>query len=297
MKKLTCGILALVLCLCISAALAQEEISVPEVAWTFEVSLTTLNSSALQLVNNDNLLDADYEPENLVKVTDVKRANATAVYMDETAAEALVDMFNAAKQITSYTYTTESGNQEEATFEEGMTLYLKSGYLSYGTQATAYANYLARNNNVDNGEVAKPGASEHQTGLCADILNADYAARATMTQDFQWTPEAQWMKENCTQFGFILRYGENAPASMGASFEPWHFRYVGRDAAWYITDKGITLEQFNSEALFAIAQFEGAGGNIDEQIAYEFAKQSAPPMSYVLDEYGEDGDAEVSLVF
>ena len=245
------------------------------------------------------MLEKDFEPDPLVKVTGVKRATSAAVYLEETAAKALTEMFNAAAAVTEYVYINENGKEKTATYNEetGMVLYLKSGYRSYGTQSTTYANYLARNNNVDDGYVAKPGTSEHQTGICADILNADYAGRPTMTQDFKWTPEAQWMKENCDTFGFILRFLEDKEDVTGIKFEPWHFRYVGKEIASYIMANGMTLEEFTEEAQEAVADFESRGGDVEEQLAYEYSRLNAPPESYVLDELGEDGDAEVSLVF
>jgi len=298
MKKLVCAILGMILCVCSTGAFASSPDG-PEVSWDFPVSLTDVQSEYTMLVNADNLLDKSFKPEPQMKVTGVKRATSAAVYLEKTAAEALKMMFDAAAQVTEYTYMGQDGKQKTATYsqEDGMVLYLKSGYRSYGTQATTYANYLDRNNGVDDGYVAKPGASEHQTGLCADILNADYAGRPTMTQDFKWQPEAQWMKENCADFGFILRYTEEAEQTTGIKFEPWHFRYVGENIAAYIMAKGITLEEFTEDANSAIEDFIARGGSVDEQIAYELNKANKPPESYVLDEYGEDGDAEVSLVF
>lgn len=297
MKKLVCVILSLVLWLSCSAAMAQQP-GVPEVSWDFPVPLTDVLSEYAMLVNGDHLLDKSFVPDPQVKVTGVKRATSAAVYLEETAAEALKLMFEAANQVTEYTYVGEDGKEKVAKFDEetGMVLFLKSGYRSYGTQATTYANYLDRNK-VDDGYVAKPGASEHQTGLCADILNEEYKGRPTMTQDFKWQPEAQWMKENCADFGFILRYTEEAEKTTGIKFEPWHFRYVGENIATYIMAKGITLEEFTEEAQAAVEDFYARGGDEDEQMAYEFVKLNSPPISYVLDEYGEDGDAEVSLAF
>ena len=272
------------------------------VRWTYPVSLGALQSPYLMLVNADNLLEKDYVPDPLVKVRSVKRATSAEVFLEQTAAHALEDMFEAAKLVTEYTYISvnSKGNEIEKTAEygeNGMTLFLKSGYRSYGTQQTTYTNYLARNNNVDDGYVAKPGSSEHQTGICADILNADYAGRDRMTQDFKWTAEAQWMKENCANFGFILRFMEDKEEKTGIKFEPWHFRYVGKEAAGYIMSMGLSLEEFKAEADFAVAEFVGKGGDIDAQVAFEISRLNAPPESVVLDEYGEDGDAEVSLIF
>lgn len=298
MKKLVFLVLALALCLSSACAMAQE-IVIPDVSWDFPVPLTDIQSEYAMLVNVDNLLEKNFVPDPQVKVTGVKRATSAAVYLEETAAEALKLMFEAASLVREYTYVTVDGKEKVAEYgeENGMVLYLKSGYRSYGTQATTYANYLSRNNNVDDGYVAKPGASEHQTGLCADILNAEYAGRPTMTQDFKWQPEAQWMKENCADYGFILRYTEEAEATTGIKFEPWHFRYVGENIATYIMAKGITLEEFTAEAQAALDDFIARGGDVDEQMEYEYKKLNMPPVSYVLDEYGEDGDAEVSLIF
>ncbi len=297
MKKLLCVLLcALMVAIC-SVACAME-IEIPDVSWDFPVSLTDIQSEYGMLVNADNVLDKNYKPTTQTKVTGVKRATSAAVYLEETAAEALKAMFLAASEVTEYTYITENGTQATAQYgENGMVLYLKSGYRSYGTQATTYANYLDRNNNVDDGYVAKPGTSEHQTGLCADILNADYAGRPTMTQDFKWEPEAQWMKENCDEFGFILRYTEEAEETTGIKFEPWHFRYVGKNMAKYIMGKGITLEEFTVQANEAMEEFVSRGGSVEEQLEYEYKKLNMPPASYLLDAYGEDGDIEVSLVY
>lgn len=296
MKKLVCAILTLML-LMGSFAFA-EEIERPAVAWDFGVPLSDVLSDYALLVNRDNMLDKSFKPTPLVKVKGVKRATSTAVEMQETAAEALVEMFNAAKLVFEYNYTTSSGKAATATYDEnGMVLYLKSGYRNYGTQATVHANYLARNNNVDDGYSAPAGASEHQSGLAADILNADYASRSRMTQDFEWTPEAQWMKENCADFGFILRYTKNAEDITKTAYEPWHFRYVGESIAEYVMGREITFEAFVEESQAAYERFLSAGGDVDAWLAYEMAHLNKPPQSNVLDAEDETGDHEVSLGF
>lgn len=295
MKKLVCLTLVLLLSLILSASLAEE--SVPEVMWDFPVPLCEIKSEYAILVNEENLLDQSYVPSPLVKVKDIKRATSASVQLQETAANALKDMFGGALLVTEYTYTNEKGKQKLKEYGTGgMVLYLKSGYRSYGTQATTYANYLARNNNVDDGYVAKPGASEHQTGICADILNEDYAGRSRMTQDFKYTPEAQWMKENCAEYGFILRFTEEGEAKTGIKFEPWHFRYVGKTIAEYIMENDMTLEEFTAEAQAAYDDFIERGGDEQKWLKYEQKKLNTP-LSYVLEECDEVGDAEVSLVY
>lgn len=295
MKKLVCLTLVLLLCLSLCASLAEE--IAPEITWDFPVPLCEIKSEYAILVNAENLLDQSYVPKPLIKVKNIKRATSASVQLQETAAEALKSMFNEALLVTEYTYTNEKGKEKLAEYGSGgMVLYLKSGYRSYGTQTTTYANYLARNNNVDDGYVAKPGASEHQTGICADILNEDYAGRSRMTQDFKYTPEAQWMKENCAEFGFILRFTEEGEAETGIKFEPWHFRYVGKPMAEYIMEKGMTLEEFTQEAQAAYDDFIARGGDEQAWLRYEQKKMNMP-LSYVLEECDEAGDAEVSLVY
>ena len=277
-----------------SLAMGGTKVEEPEVRWTYGVSLTALQSPYLILVNEQNPLDKTYEPSPLVKMSSVKRATSATIYLQEACARAVEDMFNAALEVREYTYTTVNSKGEEtehtASYPDGMVLMLKSGYRKYGTQATVYQNYLARNNGVDDGYVNKPGASEHQSGLCCD-----YAAREYMTQDFKQTPEAHWMKENCAQFGLILRYTEDGEAATGIKFEPWHFRYVGREAAGYLSSTGMSLEAFTEE--WQAADFEARGGDVKAQLAYEESTKDAPPASYVLQETDEDGDAEISLVF
>lgn len=277
------------------------EIDEPEVRWAYGIPLSHLQSPYLTLVNAERPLDKDFEPTPLIKMNMVKRATSATVYLQEAAAKALQAMFEAALLVTRYDYVVLNSRGEEvkqtATFDNGMVLYLKSGYRSYGTQATTYANYLARNNNVDDGYVAKPGASEHQSGLCCDILNQDYAGRDRMTQDFKYTPEAQWMKNHCAEFGFILRFPEDKEDETGIKFEPWHFRYVGQAVASYITSTGISFEAFTAEWEAAVKDFEERGGDIAIQLDYEDARLNAPPASFILNKYGEDGDAEISLVF
>ena len=303
MKKTAASLLALTLCLCMllcafaETALASSDR--PEVEWTYPVSLTALQSPHVILVNVDNLLDKKYKPNPLIKVKNVKRATSATVELEETTANALKEMFDEAKATTSYTYTVldSKGVEKEVTaeFSDGMILYLKSGYRSYGTQATIYANYLDRNNGVDDGYVAKPGSSEHQSGFCADILNKKWAALDYMNQNFETEAEAIWMKENCASFGFILRYPKDKEDITGISYEPWHFRYVGKEVAGYIMSRGISLEEFTVESQAALSDFLSRGGDIEEQIDYEFRTQNAPPESHILDVYGEDGDPEVSL--
>jgi D-alanyl-D-alanine carboxypeptidase len=88
-----------------------------------------------------------------------------------------------------------------------------------------------------------PGTSEHETGLAVDLVGEDYLY-ADLTSDLAQTDWAQWLAENAAQYGFILRYPQDKTAITGTSFEPWHYRYVGVQAAEEIARQGVCLEEY-----------------------------------------------------
>lgn len=90
--------------------------------------------------------------------------------------------------------------------------------------------------------VAVPGTSEHHTGLALDIVSADYQL---LDEGQEATPENQWLRAHCAEYGFILRYPPDKTGETGIIYEPWHFRYVGESAASEIMEKGITLEEYS----------------------------------------------------
>ena len=92
--------------------------------------------------------------------------------------------------------------------------------------------------------VTVPGASEHQIGLALDIVSTSYSALETGFGD---TKAGQWLRENCDEYGFILRYPQGKEYITGIQYEPWHFRYVGQEAASAIMEREITLEEFLEE--------------------------------------------------
>ena len=89
--------------------------------------------------------------------------------------------------------------------------------------------------------VAYPGTSEHQTGLATDIV----ATSHQLLDDSQAeTAEQQWLMENCWKYGFILRYPLGKSEYTGIIYEPWHYRYVGKEVAQYITENELCLEEY-----------------------------------------------------
>lgn len=89
--------------------------------------------------------------------------------------------------------------------------------------------------------VTVPGASEHQIGLALDIICDTYTI---LDEGFGKTAAGQWLWEHSREYGFILRYPEGKEHITGIDYEPWHFRYVGKEAAAIIMDNGLTLEEF-----------------------------------------------------
>lgn len=89
--------------------------------------------------------------------------------------------------------------------------------------------------------VAPPGTSEHQTGLAVDIVSQNHQLLDSSQEE---TPEQKWLMENCTKYGFILRYPTEKSEITGIGYEPWHYRYVGKQAAAEMKEKGICLEEY-----------------------------------------------------
>lgn len=90
-------------------------------------------------------------------------------------------------------------------------------------------------------ETMPPGYSEHETGLAVDIVARDYQC---LDEKQEKTAENQWLQENCSHYGFILRYPKGKEDITGIDYESWHFRYVGVEAAKEIMEQGITLEEY-----------------------------------------------------
>ncbi|MBR5447157.1 MAG: M15 family metallopeptidase, partial [Clostridia bacterium] len=121
--------------------------------------------------------------------------------------------------------------------EDGLNLFVRSGFRSYATQKWLYENYVAQDGKEEADRYsARPGHSEHQTGLGIDINKAD--------SSFEGTPEAIWLAANCHKFGFIIRYPQGKEHITGYMYEPWHVRYVGMDHAPVIYEKGLCLEEY-----------------------------------------------------
>ena len=179
----------------------------------------------LILVNKQNRAPA--VPVTLVKpdVTPTRESVAENIYMRPEAASALEALF-------------------EGAAEAGLTLYATSGYRSYSTQKAVFDRKAAeRGEQAANRSVAKPGYSEHQTGLAMDI-EGETTLGTGLTEAFGESPEGIWVAEHCHEYGFIIRYPKDKTNITGYIYEPWHIRYVGVEAATEITELGVTFEEY-----------------------------------------------------
>ncbi len=181
----------------------------------------------LMLVNQDNLLSADYQP-NTAELLNGQR-------VDERIYDHLQNMISDAKQ-------------------QGLSLVVCSAYRPRSLQEELYQEQVAAemNNGHSRSEaekiagttVAVPGTSEHQTGLAVDIVALDYQL---LDEGVMQTDEVKWLYQNCQKYGFIVRYPEGKSDITKIIYEPWHYRYVGVEAATEIMQRNITLEEYLAE--------------------------------------------------
>lgn len=185
------------------------------------------NGGRLVLVNKLHAVSPDYYPTDMVPV-DGSLSTNQGLYFKREAYDAYLKMLGDAK-------------------EAGLSFCICSTYRSYELQKTLYNNSLARNGAAYTYTYsAYPGRSEHHTGWAVDITSASMGYG--LSQNFIDYPEGLWINNNCSEYGFIIRYPKGKTHITGYAYEPWHLRYVGIDAAKEITARGITLEEYLGEA-------------------------------------------------
>ena len=179
----------------------------------------------LKLVNADNPLSEDYQITTGV--------TSDGYLFDERAIDALDKMLADGRA-------------------EGLLLALNSAYRTYEYQNMLFENKVSRvmtqqgcgraeAEEIAAEAVTRPGTSEHNLGLAVDIVSESYG---TMDDGYAETPEAKWLLEHCAEYGFILRYPEDKQDITKIIYEPWHFRYVGVEAAEYMMGNSLCLEEF-----------------------------------------------------
>lgn len=177
-----------------------------------------LNTNLL-LVNKYNYLTEDYVPNNLENISTTYARSGMQLVKE--AKEAFETLSESAKK-------------------DSMNVIAMSSYRSYDYQVNLYNNYVAQDGKEAADKYsARPGYSEHQTGLAVDVYNLDLPYTS-----FEETKEFTWMQENAYKYGFILRFPKDKVDITGYQYESWHYRYVGKKVAKEIKDNNLTLEEY-----------------------------------------------------
>lgn len=175
-----------------------------------------LSYGVLSLVSKYYYL-GHYTPDDLVELGS-KYGSGVCNSLARVAAEAFMRMADAAAA-------------------EGVTLKNVSGYRSYDVQKSLYSGYSARDGSaVADTYSSRAGYSEHQTGLATDINEVE--------ESFEKTPAFAWLQAHAAEYGFIMRYPKGLDEITGFMYEPWHYRYVGVEAAQQIVKEGLTYEEY-----------------------------------------------------
>ncbi len=177
------------------------------------------------VVNKENWLAKSYEHYDLI-VPKVK-------FLDETLNSARLMRHEAARALEKLFWHSKRAKIE---------LYAVSGYRSFERQREIFKKNYKRDGEIANKYSARPGQSEHQTGLAMDVTCAEVDFE--LTGDFEHTKAYEWLTENMHDYGFVLRYPKGKEDITGYIFEPWHLRYVGKALAKELYKNNLTLEEY-----------------------------------------------------
>jgi len=188
-----------------------------EKGYTLKIENGIASIDGLLIVNKTYSLPSDYKPVNPSNEITTERCNDC---LDKEVTKAFSLMQSDAVSV-------------------GLNIYIASGYRSYTYQETLYNNYTMVSG-VDGADTysARPGHSEHQTGLCFDLNSVN--------DSFAYTNEGKWVNDNAYLYGFIIRYPKEKESITGYQYESWHLRYVGVELARELYNNGdwITLEEY-----------------------------------------------------
>lgn len=213
----------------VTSSVANTEESAEPTATTPSFNKTKYSlhdpTSIWVVVNKKNSIPTSFAPD--LTVPDVRlrlAASEQQMQISKTIEPAIEEMFAAAKA-------------------EGITLVFGSGYRSATLQKQFYDSYVARSGQAAADTYsARPGHSEHQTGLALDVTGSS----GTCHLEICWkdTPEGKWLATNAYKYGFIIRYQEGKESITGYQYEPWHIRFVGKELSAQINQTNQTLEEF-----------------------------------------------------
>ncbi len=183
------------------------------------IKKTDTSKDNLILVNKFYALDQNYVVDDLVPISLQYAYDGHSIKRE--VLDNFLDMWHAADKL-------------------GLSLIINSSYRDHEFQSELYNNYSNTHGQAEADTFsARPGHSEHQTGLALDI-----SAYGSILDDFGQTEEYEWTKDNAHLYGFILRYPENKEHITGYIFEPWHYRYVGKEVAKKIYEMDITFDEY-----------------------------------------------------
>lgn len=168
----------------------------------------------LMLINRSHYLDSHFRNPNMVTF------ERDYAFGDRPKADTLV--------VSAYYQMRQACHQQTSAH-----LMVNSAYRSFKEQQDTHKQNSKR-------LAAKAGYSEHQTGMCLDIVSQEHL----MKWEFGESTEGKWLRDHCHEYGFILRYPQGKERVTGYDYEPWHLRYVGKEAAQRIHDEGITLDEY-----------------------------------------------------
>ena len=191
-----------------------------EDGWYMHPKDTNTKDNYLMIVNKTYHLNKDYKRD------DIENVSLEYAYQGQKAAKIVIDNF--------------LDMRNDIKDELGVRLMVNSSYRSYAEQEKIYDGFKSVSLEYADSYAARPGYSEHQTGLAIDITSLENP----YVDSFKKSKEYDWLKKNCHKYGFILRYPEGKENITGYSTESWHFRYVGTDVAEKIHKENITFDEY-----------------------------------------------------
>lgn len=199
--------------------------SVPTAAPVSDKPVSTEDNWALILVNWEHPLPDVFSVPELTRLRNGHAVDSRAY----PALQAMMDDARAAGLQPLICSSYRTWDVQERLYEQEVQNWMDRGYI--WEKATDRAAMW----------VARPGTSEHQTGLAVDIVDMSYQV---LDEQQESTPVQKWLMAHCAEYGFILRYPADKSAITGISYEPWHYRYVGTEAAKEIMESGLCLEEY-----------------------------------------------------
>lgn len=220
----------------------KEDIDAMINAYTFKTDISAYkkyldprSEAYLVLANKQRPLGADYVPQSLTTLDTSLTIYGGVKQLESTAAMALTAMLQ---------------EMRAAGYND---IFVTSAYRDYSYQSVLFSTYISREMAADPSlsyeaararvleYSAEPGTSEHQTGLCVDLIAA---GMTDLDESFAAQPVYSWLCDNAYKFGFILRYPQDKVSITGYSYEPWHYRFVGQQAAAEMHLSGQCLEEY-----------------------------------------------------